>query len=177
MTEVQAGAAGFVVDLQIEVPEELAGAVGVDWEKLSHAAAVAAMEAGFRAPAEMTLVIADDAHVQELNRTYRQVDAPTDVLAFAIEEADGPFVLPDLPEEEGPAYIGDVIISLPQASRQAVETGHPVQSELCLLAVHGTLHLLGFDHGEPQERREMWTVQLATLRRLGCADAAPEDAF
>ncbi len=107
-------------------------------------------------PAALSIVITGDGTVRRLNRTYRGVDAPTDVLAFG--SADDPFAGP---------YLGDVIISFPQAARQAQSAGHPVEAELQLLVVHGVLHLLGHDHAEPDERAAMWTAQAAVLRALG----------
>jgi probable rRNA maturation factor len=152
--------------------EELAA---IPEERLVSAANLAASLAGLTEPAEMTLVITDDAEVQELNRNYRDVDATTDVLAFAFEEEAGEggeaFVLPT----QSRRYLGDVIISLPQARRQAEAGGHPLASELCLLTVHGTLHLLGHDHAEPEEKARMWALQREALEKLGCAEAAPQE--
>jgi len=163
--------------LSVEVQIELESDVAVRPERLIAAAEAAAGEAGFLTPAEMTLLVADDARVQELNRAYRGVDAVTDVLAFGEESAGddtpaAPFVLP---ADAGPRYLGDVIISLPQAARQAGERGHALESELCLLVVHGTLHLLGHEHAEADETRRMWDVQRRALRRLGCEEAAPPE--
>lgn len=145
----------------------------LDRERLHRAVQVAAEEAGFFEPAEMTLVFTDDAHVRELNRLYRGVDATTDVLAFGLMESQNhSFVGP--PSDE-PSYLGDVVISLAQAKRQAEEGRHSVEGELCLLIVHGTLHLLGYDHAEPEEKRHMWALQRAALCRLGYESIAPED--
>lgn len=108
---------------------------------------------------ELSLVIAGDELLQQLNRDYRGIDAPTDVLSFSAQEdgaEDGPAFV-TAPEAE--AYLGDVIISYPMAERQAAAAGHPVQDELCLLAVHGVLHLLGYDHATPEEESAMWAVQ------------------
>lgn len=144
-------------------------------ERLVSAANLAAALAGLTEPAEMTLVITDDAEVQELNRNYRDVDATTDVLAFAFEEevdeGQDAFVLPT----QSRRYLGDVIISLPQARRQAEAGGHALASELCLLTVHGTLHLLGYDHAEAEEKARMWALQREALEKLGCAEAAPRE--
>jgi len=169
-----------VLHTDVQVEPALADAVlPALVEKLVAASRAAAGEASFAGPGEMTLVIAGDAHVQELNRTYRGVDATTDVLAFGTEGECEPaepigvhFVLP---AEAGPAYLGDVVISLPQAQRQAAERGHPAETELCLLVVHGTLHLLGYEHAGADERRAMWEAQRRALRRLGCEAAAPEE--
>ena len=102
----------------------------------------------------LSVVITDDETVQELNQQFRDVDAPTDVLAFGSgQESD--FVT--APGE--PAYLGDVVISYPRAVAQAEEYGHSINRELALLAVHGVLHLLGYDHVDEVERAEMWARQ------------------
>lgn len=111
---------------------------------------------------ELAVVVTDDEALHELNRRYRGVDAPTDVLAFS-NEARGPFV--DAPGQ--PRYLGDVIISFPRAAAQAVEAGHPTEVELQLLTVHGVLHLLGYDDEVEEERAQMWKVQSEILRTLG----------
>lgn len=123
--------------------------------------------------AELTLVVTDDAAVQALNRDYRGVDAPTDVLSFAAqEEADDAPELADLPPElaaELANYLGDVIIAYPYATRQATQYQNSVAAELRLLAVHGVLHLLGYDHATPDEEAAMWTLQSTILAPFGDA--------
>jgi len=119
--------------------------------------------AGRERAGELTVVITDDAQVKELNRTYRGVDAATDVLAFAGADEAGAFV----PSPETAEYIGDVVISYPRAAEQAVAYGHPTEEELSILVVHGVLHLLGYDHEEEEDREEMWRVQSAVLGKLG----------
>ncbi len=99
--------------------------------------------------------------IQALNRTFRQVDSPTDVLAFPAAEGND-FVLPP----ELPPYLGDVIISYPTALAQAEAQGHPVEQELTLLIVHGCLHLLGYDHETEEERQQMWARQEALCTQL-----------
>ena len=107
---------------------------------------------------DLSIVLADDARVHELNRDYLDVDAPTDVLSFPASETD---------PETGARYIGDIIISVPYAAKGAVKAGHPVESELQLLVVHGVLHLLGHDHAEPKEKARMWKAQTEILESLG----------
>jgi probable rRNA maturation factor len=123
--------------------------------------------------AELTLVVTDDAAVQTLNRDYRGVDATTDVLSFAAqEEADDAPELADLPPElaaELANYLGDVIIAYPYATRQAIHYQNSVAAELRLLAVHGVLHLLGYDHATPDEEAAMWTLQSTILAPFGDA--------
>ncbi len=110
--------------------------------------------------AELSLVLVSDRVIHELNRTYRGVDKPTDVLAFAMNEGDG------LP---GGTLLGDVIISVESAARQAASRRRPLLDEVTLLMAHGLLHLLGHDHAEPEEARLM---RNATRRLVRAAVAA-----
>lgn len=114
-----------------------------------------------RADGELTVVLTDDAQLQELNRDFLGIDAPTDVLSFPASETD-----PD----SGAAYLGDVLISVPRAEAQARQAGHPLEAEIQLLVVHGVLHLLGHDHAETGERARMWAAQAEILQRLGLPD-------
>lgn len=93
---------------------------------------------------ELTLSFVDDPEIRELNRAYRKKDKATDVLSFPLNEkaADGNF------------YLGDIVISIPRAREQAAELGHPLVRELEILAVHGFLHLLGYDHDAGHEAEE-----------------------
>ncbi len=118
-------------------------------------------------PARLTVVIGTEEQVQALNRDHRGVDRPTDVLSFpAAPETSLDHLPPELAGELA-HYLGDVVIAYPYAARQAARYGHPVAEELSLLAVHGVLHLLGYDHDTPQRQAEMWAVQDAVLRKLG----------
>ncbi len=112
---------------------------------------------------ELTLVITDDTHVQSLNREYRGLDAPTDVLAFGTAGVPSAFAA----ATPFASYLGDVVISYPRAAEQAVAYAHPLEEELLLLIVHGVLHLLGFDDEAPSEKEKMWRVQSAALAALG----------
>ena len=107
---------------------------------------------------ELSIILTDDARLHELNLNYLGVDAPTDVLSFPAAETD---------PETGARYIGDVLISVPRAQSQAEAAGHPLESEVQLLVVHGILHLLGHDHGEADEKARMWKAQAEILDRLG----------
>lgn len=112
--------------------------------------------------AELTVVVTDDAQVQQLNHEYRGLDEPTDVLSFSAQET-----LPDaaafVSAPELAHYLGDVVIAYPYAAAQAPTFGRFVADELALLAVHGTLHLLGYDHATPAEEEAMWARQAAIL--------------
>lgn len=107
---------------------------------------------------ELTIVLTDDARLKELNRDYLGIDAPTDVLSFPASETD---------PETGARYIGDILISIPRAKSQATAAGHPLQSEVQLLVVHGVLHLLGHDHANAEEKARMWKAQAEILESLG----------
>lgn len=130
------------------------------------------------APAELSIRLSDDAELRELNRDYRHVDAATDVLSFGGEGfVDGQHIPLTQSERAGetkklkriePAYLGDIVISMDHCTAQAHAYGHSVDDELMLLTVHGTLHLLGFDHTTAKRKRLMWAAQdraFALLRR------------
>jgi probable rRNA maturation factor len=118
--------------------------------------------------ATLTLFLSGDAHIQQLNRDYLGHDRPTDVLSFP---AGAP--MPGMANMA--AYLGDIIIALPYAARQAAAADHDTTAELQLLAVHGTLHLLGYDHANPEEKAAMWGAQTAVLTQLGLAHIIPTE--
>lgn len=119
---------------------------------------------GVLPPAEVTVWITDEDQLHTLNRTYRNVDRSTDVLSFGAEDdADTPFVTaPDQPR-----YLGDLAVSYPHVERQAAEYGHSQGRELSYLVAHGLLHLLGYDHEQPDEARLMRAREEALLGALG----------
>ena len=144
----------------------------VDVENLSAVVTDLLVKVGLPS-AGLTIVITDDEAVQTLNRDYRGVDAPTDVLSFAAQEgAETEPVLADLPPElvaEMGNYLGDVLIAYPYAAHQAAHYQNSIQAELRLLAVHGVLHLLGYDHATPEEEAAMWARQSEILAAFGDA--------
>lgn len=113
--------------------------------------------------AEVSLMFTDDKTIHEMNREYRGIDRPTDVLSFALEEGEEEEIYGG-PEEN---LLGDIIISVETATRQAAEYGHSVEREMAFLALHGMLHLLGYDHMEEEERQEMRAQEEAILASLG----------
>jgi probable rRNA maturation factor len=112
----------------------------------------------------VSLVLTDDAGIARLNRQYRGIDAPTDVLSFSQLESSGPPV--DWPDGV-PLTLGDIVISLPRAEQQAAEYGHSRERELAFLLVHGLLHLLGFDDETPGQAAVMEAHQERILQSLG----------
>ena len=110
---------------------------------------------------DLSIVLTDDARLHKLNRDYLGIDASTDVLSFPASETD---------PETGARYIGDILVSVPRAQSQADAAGHALESEVQLLVVHGVLHLLGHDHGDPDEKARMWKAQAEILESLGLGD-------
>ena len=125
-------------------------------------AIAAVLRAEDRAEGEVTLLVTDDETVAAYNLQYRDVDGPTDVLSFAAQEPTPGFVT----APEMTAYLGDIVIALPFTRRQAAALNRSLNDERRLLAVHGTLHLLGYDHAEPDEEAVMWAKQDAILAGL-----------
>lgn len=120
----------------------------------------------------IALCIADDATVQALNRQYRGIDSTTDVLSFENKiDPDFPSVDPEVEN-----HLGDLVISYQVAARQAQHAGHSPMSEVILLAVHGTLHLLGFDHDTVARKITMWAAQQQVLDRLGLSNVQPTES-
>jgi len=139
-------------EIEISVEEKFRGVMDGGWVKKIVRQILKAEEVA--PPYEVSLVFADSETVQQLNRDYRGVDEPTDVLAFYMlpqKEVDDSFALPP----DGVTRLGEVIISYPQAVEQAREQGHSTERELALLVIHGILHLLGYDHEEPEEESKM----------------------
>ena len=116
---------------------------------------------------EVDITIVDDDEIHQLNRDYRNVDRPTDVLSFALDEDDE-----DEPELlEGQLHLlGDIIISAETATRQAEEFGHGLEREIVYLAVHGLLHLLGYDHMVEEDKVIMRAKEEEALRAINLAE-------
>ena len=112
--------------------------------------------------AELSITLTDDENIHALNKKYRGIDRPTDVLSFAFRESDEPEIIGG--ENE---MLGDIIISIERAKIQAADFGHSLLREIIFLEVHGLLHLLGYDHIEEADRIEMETEQDFVMAELG----------
>lgn len=111
---------------------------------------------GYSEDTEVSILLTDDESIRILNRDYREIDAPTDVLSFSQTEGE---------EITGDGnLLGDIVISVDTAQRQAKEQGHSLEEEMRMLLVHGLLHLLGYDHAEPEEEKAMFEKQAELLR-------------
>jgi probable rRNA maturation factor len=149
-------------EVEIFVEEDFRGVVDEDWVKEIIQQTLKAE--GVVPPYQVSMVFTSSETVRQLNRDYRGVDESTDVLAFYMlpqKGADPSFALPP----DGVARLGEVIISYPQAAAQAREQGHSSERELALLVIHGILHLLGYDHEEPDEESKMREKERVLLER------------
>ena len=130
-----------------ELPESVENAL--------NAAAEAAL-AYEGAEGDITILVVDDQAIHTMNREYRGIDRPTDVLSFPAAEGEAVLAIPD-------GFLGDIAISLPRAEAQAEEYGHSLLRELSFLAVHGFYHLLGYDHMTKEEEEVMFSKQEEVL--------------
>ncbi|MEW8971986.1 MAG: rRNA maturation RNase YbeY [Mesobacillus sp.] len=114
---------------------------------------------------ELSITFVSNERIQEINREYRDKDRPTDVISFALEEmGEGEL---EIVGEDIPRILGDIIISIPKAREQAEEYNHSFMRELGFLAVHGLLHLLGYDHMNEQDEKRMFDRQKEILDGFG----------
>ena len=111
--------------------------------------------------AELSMVLLDTAAMADLHMRWMDLPGPTDVMSFPMDELE-PGGRPDTPEP-GPAMLGDIVLCPEFAAKQAEAAGHSLGQELALLTVHGVLHLLGYDHAEPEEEKEMFALQRRLL--------------
>jgi probable rRNA maturation factor len=145
--------------MSIEIANE--SGVEVDSDAILAVARHALDEMGVNPLAELSILLVDADYMAELNHRWMDGEGPTDVLAFPMDEGSvdhGPG------ESAGePALLGDIVLCPEVAAKQAAGVGHSTADELALLTVHGTLHLLGYDHAEPDEEREMFGLQSRLL--------------
>ena len=142
-------------------PEELE--FPADIEKNVRAAAEKVGELYGVENGEVSVTLTNNDYIHTLNKQYRGIDRPTDVLSFALNESEEPDV------EDGPDVnvLGDLVISVERAKEQAADYGHSVKREIAFLTVHGMLHLLGYDHMEEEDRIEMEAEQRFVMEKLG----------
>jgi probable rRNA maturation factor len=132
---------------------------------LRRVADAVAAEFGLGPQVEVSIVVVDDQGIRELNARYRGIDAPTDVLSFSMREEGE--AEPAFEEPADEQLLGDVIISLETAERQAREFGHGLEREVGFLAAHGLLHLLGCQHDDEAERSRMRDLEERVLAAAG----------
>jgi probable rRNA maturation factor len=145
------------LDIQADVPDEVS-----DVEKFVSLVLEGAGKF-MKKPGSVSVVLVTDETIHELNRSFRNVDRPTDVLSFSMLEGDDV-----LPEMEGvPSVLGDIVVSIPTAIRQAGDYGHSFKREFAFLLVHGFLHIIGYDHQDEEHEQEMFGLQEQILDSLG----------
>jgi probable rRNA maturation factor len=150
--------------INIQIPEEYTSSIDpAQLEKTVDL--VFQHESVFPVP-DLSIVISDDAELQRLNREFLDIDAPTDVLSFPADEID---------PESGDRYLGDIIISYARVLDQAAANSYQQEDELRLLIVHGVLHLLGYDHADPDQKKLMWAAQCEILTQLGIGFVNPPE--
>jgi len=111
----------------------------------------------------MSVTLCDNEYIHQLNKNYRSKDMPTDVLSFAIEDDESREFLDEMEKMTSIREIGDIIISYEKAVEQANEYGHSLNREMCFLFTHGVLHLLGYDHMNEKDEKEMFGLQKKIL--------------
>ena len=115
---------------------------------------------------EVSVTLVDDEEIRQLNKDYRGLDSATDVLSFALDEEDQAGEIP-FANATGLHLLGDIIISVERASEQAGDFGHSLEREIGFLTIHGMLHLLGYDHNETEETKEMRELEEKILQASG----------
>ena len=139
----------------------------IDTENLKRAARIVLARHLNDEAGELSIVITDSKTVRAMNSRYAKVNAPTDVLSFPAERARHE-------SGDGARYLGDIVIAFDYAAEQAEETGAALGEALCLLVIHGTLHLLGYDHDTILARERMWAAQALALRAIQVDPAVVE---
>jgi probable rRNA maturation factor len=141
--------------MSIEISNE--SGVDVDEAMLVAVAGFALAAMDVHPGAELSMVLVDDETMAELHLRWMDLPGPTDVMSFPMDELT-PGGRPDAPDP-GPAMLGDIVLCPSFAATQAATAQHSVDHELVVLTVHGVLHLLGYDHAEPDEEKEMFGLQ------------------
>ena len=146
--------------MSIEIANE--SGAEVDTDAILAVARHALDEMGVNPLAELSVLLVESDYMAELNHRWMGADGPTDVLAFPMDEGSVDHGPSEGPAGE-PALLGDIVLCPEVAAKQAAGVGHSTADELHLLTVHGVLHLLGYDHAEPEEEREMFALQARLL--------------
>ncbi|MFT8747031.1 rRNA maturation RNase YbeY [Liquorilactobacillus nagelii] len=118
---------------------------------------------------EMSVTLMDNEHIHQINKKYRGVDKPTDVISFAIEESgdEDPIIIPDAADFEEPKNLGDIMVSVDKVKEQAAYLQHSEERELGFLVLHGFLHLNGYDHMKAEDEKVMFALQRKILDAYG----------
>jgi probable rRNA maturation factor len=153
--------------MEIDMIDEITALTDEQWEEIKDLLNFAAEKESVKAGAELSITFVDNDKIQEINREYRDKDLPTDVISFPMEEMGEGEMKIHYDEEAAPLMLGDIIISIPKAEEQAEDYGHSLKRELGFLALHGFLHLLGYDHENEADEKEMFDKQKEILDAYG----------
>ncbi|WP_417899548.1 rRNA maturation RNase YbeY [Bacillus haimaensis] len=152
--------------LEIDMMDETAEISEEQWMEIEQLLQFAAKIEEITPGAELSVTFVNNEKIKEINRDYRNKDQATDVISFAMEEM-GEGEMEIFYDEDAPRMLGDIIISVPKAMEQAEDYGHSLKRELGFLALHGLLHLLGYDHETEAEEKEMFDKQKEILDAYG----------
>ncbi len=153
------------MEINVLIEEGIEGCPDADW--LRSVVEQVLLAQAVSDASEVGLVITGQERIRELNQAYRGIDEPTDVLSFCMspESIQGEESTPFVQAPDGIQHLGEVIISSPQAAIQAKEHRHSLKREIAILIVHGVLHLLGYDHVEPDQAKEMKAKERGILQK------------
>jgi probable rRNA maturation factor len=155
-----------MIETDIQIDEQFQN--DIDTALIERAVAAALAAEGVAGTIEVSVLVTDDATLHQLNRDYRSVDAPTDVLSFADDEESGSAPTAFVRPPDAPRYLGDLAISYERVVAQAEEYGHSRARELAFLTVHGILHLLGYDHERgAEDQAAMRAREEIIMQQLG----------
>jgi probable rRNA maturation factor len=153
------------MSLEIDFLDEINELTDQEINEIEKLLNYAARQENVQDGSELSVTFVSNERIQEINREYRDKDTPTDVISFALEEmGEGEL---EIVGEEIPRILGDIIISIPKAREQAEEYNHSFMRELGFLSVHGLLHLLGYDHMNEQDEKQMFDRQKEILDGFG----------
>jgi len=153
------------MEINVLIDKGLEGKLEAGWLRGVAEQALVALDVS--SDAELSLFIATGERVKQLNRDYLGRDEPTDVLAFSAREGVGADLPSFVQPPDGVLHLGEVIISYPQAVRQAEEYKHPVKKEILILITHGVLHLLGYEHDRPELELKMKAREKEVMSHIG----------
>ncbi|MEH7885459.1 rRNA maturation RNase YbeY [Bacillus sp. JJ1609] len=153
--------------LEIDILDEINELAKQEIEEIKKLLNFAAEKENIQAGSELSVTFVSNERIQEINREYRDKDQPTDVISFALEEMGEGEI--EVVGADMPRVLGDIIISVPRTREQAEEYNHSFMRELGFLAVHGFLHLLGYDHMNEQDEKKMFDRQKEILDGYGLA--------
>lgn len=161
---------GFQVRVVLENEQDKVPVDGSIEDAVKSTVVSCLVQEGFSVPCQVDITLSDNDRIREINKRHRGIDRPTDVLSFPLVDMYEGKILSsegDVDMEEGVLLLGDLVISMEKAVQQAEEYGHSFLRELTFLTSHGVFHLLGYDHQDEEQEKNMFGRQEAVLGKLG----------